>query len=117
MAAECLVITILLLFVIFGFMKSRRKKWAAAVLPLIVVPLANGLSKFFITDLLGLEFTFVLAVGVVVTALVASCTWIGFVSALVLQKKRSRITYMSITILFDILLSIILVNIYYQLMG
>lgn len=113
MAGECLVITMLLLFVILAFMKSRRKKWAAATLPLIVVPLANGASQTIMTGVFSYQPPFMLSAGIVAGALVASCTWIGFIAALVLQKRRARANYMLVTISFNILLSVILILDYY----
>ena len=113
MAVECGVITILLLFLIGAFLRTRRNKWALATLPLLSVPATHMASIFIMGTVLGLEITLAMAAIPVIIALVAGCTWIGFYCAIQLQKKKSRITYLSVTIGFNIILSLILIGSYY----
>ena len=112
MAGECAVITALLLFAVFALMRAKRKKWAIATLPLAVMPFAN-FAAYRTMDILGVGYTFVAALIVIAIATVISCTWIGFLTATLLQKRKYRGTYLAGCIAFNILLSVILLLDYY----
>lgn len=114
MAGECAVITVLLLFAVFALIRAKRKKWAIATLPLAVLPFVNVTVKLFSEKLLGIDYTFVIALTVIATAMVISCTWIGFLTATLLQKRKYRMTYLSGCIAFNILLAVILLVDHYH---
>lgn len=113
MAGECAVITVLLLFAAFALMRAKRRKWAIATLPLAVMPFVNVMAKVVSEEILGVGYTFIVALIVIATAMVVSCTWIGFLTATLLQKRKYRTTYMVGCIAFNILLSVILLLDYY----
>lgn len=113
MAIECGVIMLLLLFIVGAFIRSKRKMWALATLPLFLVPSAHAISIFVMTIVLKLEVTLALAAIPIIIALVISCTWIGFFGAISLHKKKSRISYLAITVGFSVILSLILISSYY----
>ena len=113
MAGECAVITVLLLFAAFALIRAKRRKWAIATLPLAVMPFVNVMAKVISEDVLGVSYTFVAALMVIATAMVISCTWIGFLTATLLQKRKYRMTYLAGCIAFNILLTVILLADYY----
>lgn len=108
MAGECAVITVLLLFAAFALIRAKRRKWAIATLPLAVMPFVNVMAKMISEELLGIEYTFVVALIVIMTAVVISCTWIGFLTATLLQKRKYRTAYLMGCFAFNILLAVIL---------
>lgn len=113
MAGECAVITLLLLFAAFALVRAKRKKWAVATLPLAVVPFVNVTAKLFSEKLLSIGYTFVVALIVIAVAMVISCTWIGFLTATLLQKRKYRFSYLGGCIAFNLLLTVILLMDYY----
>ncbi len=108
MAIECGVITALFVIIVVLFFRKKRKLWALATLPLMLVPLCEFLLDFVFIEAFGIDFgPFARMVGLVI-AVAASCVWIGFVSCS-LKHKKKRITYIAITNAFNILLAIILI--------
>ncbi len=94
MIGESFIITMLLLIVALGLVRSKRKNWALATLPLILLPAVNAVAKPFCMFVLDIEFTFVIAVWTILIAVMASCIWIGFLTATFLNKRKSRLIYM-----------------------
>ena len=113
MAGECAVITVLLLFAVFALMRAKRRKWAIATLPLAVMPFVNVMAKVISEDVFGIGYTFVVALIVIATAMVISCTWIGFLTATLLQKRKYRTSYLIGCIAFNIILAVVLLADYY----
>ena len=113
MAGECAVITVLLLFAAFAMMRAKRRKWAIATLPLAVMPFVNVMAKVISDDILAIEYTFIVALIVIAIATVISCTWIGYLTATLLQKRKYRTSYLAGCIAFNILLAVILLTDYY----
>lgn len=116
MVYQSLVITILLFFFVFACMRTKRRVWAGATLPIIVVPCVNCTCYFIVAVVMGLEYNFYFASLVILIALAISCTWVGFYCAMALPKKKSKTVYMIITILFNLILSFILVLDYYNIL-
>ena len=114
MAGECAVITVLLLFAAFALMRAKRRKWAIATLPLAVMPFVNVMAKMISEEILGIGYTFVVALIVIATAMVIACTWIGFLTATLLQKRKYRGTYLAGCIAFNIILAVVLLLDYYK---
>ena len=108
MVGESSVITVLLLFAAFALLRAKRKKWAIATLPLTVVPFVNVMAKVVCEHLLNIKYTFLEALIVIMTAMVISCTWIGFLTATLLQKRKYRTAYLMGCFAFNILLAVIL---------
>ena len=113
MAGESAVITVLLLFAAFALIRAKRRKWAIATLPLAVIPFVNVIAKLFCEKALGIPYTFVIGLTVIMTAMVISCTWIGFLTATLLQKRKFRTSYLIGCIAFNLLLTVILLMDYY----
>lgn len=114
MVYQSLVITILLLFFVLACMRIKRRVWAGATLPIMVVPGVNCVCYFIVSFLMGLDYNFYFASLVILIALAISCTWIGFYCAMALPKKKTKTVYMIIAILFNLVLSFILVYDYYE---
>ena len=108
MVGESSVITVLLLFAAFALLRAKRKKWAIATMPLTVVPFVNVMAKVVCEELLDIKYTFMEALIVIMTAMVVSCTWIGFLTATLLHKRKYRTAYLMGCIAFNILLAVIL---------
>ena len=113
MAVECGVITLLLVFIIGAFLRSKRRTWAFATLPLLLVPATHAVSIFIMGPVLKLKISLAMASIPIIIALVVSCTWIGFISATVLQRRKTRLTYLASAIAFEVALSLILISSYY----
>ena len=62
MIGESIIITALLFIIVMALLKSKRKKWAVATLPLMLLPAVNSLAKPFCVLVLKIDFTFVIAV-------------------------------------------------------
>ena len=108
MVGECAVITLLLLFAAFALLRYKRRKWAIATLPLAVVPFVNYAAYLVSKYLLNAEYTFMVSLIVIAIAMVISCTWIGFLTATLLQKRKFRTAYLMGCFTFNILLAVIL---------
>ena len=115
MAAECLVIALIVLAIFVCFFKTKRRKWAYSTLPLLVLPLANGIMSYFFKIVLKSEITLYCAFITVIVALIVACIWIGICSMTMITGKRTRIPYLGVMILFNLLLAIILITHYYNL--
>lgn len=108
MVGECAVITVLLLFAAFALLRYKRRKWAIATLPLTVAPFVNVMAYVVCEELLDIRYTFMAALVVIMTSMVISCTWIGFLTATLLQRRKFRTAYFMGCIAFNILLAVIL---------
>lgn len=115
MAAECMVIALIIIAIFLCFFKTKRKKWAYSTLPLMVLPLANGVLSLFFTIVLKTEVTLYCAFITIIVSMIAACIWIGICSMTMITGRRTRIPYLGVTILFNLLLAIILLNHYYNL--
>lgn len=113
MAEECIIITILLIFAILAMLRYKRKRWAIAILPLLVLPVVSSVAGVVSEYILGVEFNFIGAVITIMTAMIVSCTWIGFLTATLLQRRKTRTSYMIVCIAFDVILAAVLLADYY----
>lgn len=114
MAGECAVITVLLLFAAFALIRAKRRKWAIATLPLAIIPFVNVMAKLFTETVMGRDYTFVISLVVIMTSMVISCTWIGFLTATLLQKRKLRTSYLLGSVVFNIILAVVLLVDYYM---
>lgn len=105
MVGESAIITLLLAIMAIGLVRSKRKKWAVSTLPLMLLPAVNCIAKPVCVFVLGIEFTFVIAVWTILIAVMASCIWIGFLTAAYLNKRKMRIVYMMSCTVFNIVLA------------
>lgn len=116
MIGESFIITGLLLIAAASLLRSKRKKWAIATLPLIVLPAVNALVGFFGRVILKIRIGFVTDVCILIGAMIFSCTWIGFLSATLLNRRKARIPYMIGSIAFNIILAAVFVGYYYSVL-
>lgn len=111
MVAQCIVIILILLVITFLFVRAKRKQWAFATLPLIVVPLVNVASHYIYEYLLHREFDDFTAVVINSISVLLSGIWIGIMSGH-FERKTNKISYIGVCVAFNILLALILVGSY-----
>lgn len=113
MAIECGVIAAMFLVFAVLFFRKKRKTWALATLPLMLVPLCEFVLDLVVTELIAIDVAPFARMVALVIAVAASCAWIGFVSVGMKHKKK-RITYIAIANVFNVLLAVILI---YNILG
>lgn len=109
MAVECGVISILFLIMAVIFFRRKHTEWAVAVLPLTIVPLTEFVIVLVIEKIMHREIDVFGGIIALVIAVAASAIWIMAASAK-LKSKKTAATYVTITNLFNIALSAILIN-------
>lgn len=117
MVGESIIITILLSIMTVSLIRSKRKRWAVATLPLMLLPAVNSVAKPFCVFVLGIDFTFVIAVWTILIAVMASCIWIGFLTAIYLNRRKMRIVYMLSCTAFNIILAAAFMWDHYHALG
>ncbi len=113
MPSECLVISLILCILVFGFFRAGRKNWGFAVLPLTVIPTVCGLAMYTVIDILKKSYDAVLPVALVLGSLAVTCIWIGMASMILIKTRKLRIPYVAATVAFSILLSFIILSKYH----
>ena len=116
MVGESFIITGLLLIAAASLLRSKRKKWAIATLPLTVLPAVNALVGFFGGVILKLKIGFVTNVCIIMGAMIVSCTRIGFLTATLLNRRKARIPYKIGCIAFNIILAAVFMGYYYSVL-
>lgn len=109
MAIECGVISILFLLMATIFFRRKHIEWALAVLPLTILPLTEFIIVLVVENILHREIDVFGGILALVIAVVASAIWI-VVAAAKLKSKKTAATYVTITNLFNLALSAILIN-------
>lgn len=115
MASQCLVIAAIILVIAFGFMRSKRSKWAISTLPLAVLPFINGVFEKIYGLVADFPFGFMAAAVEILVSVIASCIGVGVCSIILINGKKNRIPYISVSVLFNLILAVILMNHYYTL--
>ncbi len=108
MPSECLVISLILGILVFGFFRAGRKNWALAVLPLMVIPTICGFVMYTVNDVMKKGYDPILPVALVIGSLAVTCIWIGMASMILIKTKKLRVPYVATTVVFSVLLSIII---------
>lgn len=116
MLGESVIITSLLLIIVLGLIRAKRRNWATATLPLMVVPSVNCLIKP-VCDAINTTFTFDISVWALLIAVMVSCVWVGFLTGTLLNKRKYRVLYMIGCILFNVLLAGTFIFDYYKSFG
>ncbi len=111
MAIECVVIVIILAAIVFSFAHANRIRWIIATVPLVILPLANSLTSVIYTSICKTELVKEIAVPMILIAAMISCVWIGIASSM-LHTTKMKIPYITIGILYNIVLGLILINHY-----
>ncbi|MCH5196588.1 MAG: hypothetical protein J1F04_00560 [Oscillospiraceae bacterium] len=109
MVIECIVIIGVFVLMEIAFLKSRHKVWALAVLPLGIVPLTNIVIELLVKKLFHAEITDFVGVLVLTIAVAVEAALLGFCSSLI-ESKRSKASFISISNTFNIALAIILIH-------
>ena len=91
MIGESFIITGLLIIAAASLYRAKRKKWAAATLPLAILPAVNALVGFTTSVVLKVKLNFVTEMCIIMGALIVSCTWIGFLTATLLNRRKARL--------------------------
>lgn len=107
MAIECGVITAMFAVIVVVFFRKKRKLWALATLPLMLVPFTEFVFDLVLREAFGLQVGPYGRILAILIAVAVSCAWIGAVSEGIKNKKR-RVTYIGMTNLFNITLAAIL---------
>lgn len=109
MAIECGAITGIFLLFVLIFYKSKRKEWALATLPLMLVPLTDFVLEQIVVRMFKVEVTAFGGILALVIAVAASAAWVGAAAGL-LKHKRTKATYIGISNAFNIALAAILIS-------
>ncbi len=117
MLGECLVVSLILSILIFGFFRAKRKNWGFAVLPLTVIPVIVGLGMYIAVDLLKVEYTFMLPLSLIVASLAITCIWIGSCSVVLIKTKKMRVSYVGATVAFSLAFAFLLLIQYQTELG
>lgn len=110
MIVECCAIAGLIFVVVILYLRSNKRDYAFATIPLLILPLANilsytvsgRLSEFLPAD----KFTVYAAIDVI--AVVAASCFVGVMSDK-FGKKSTRAAYMTMSLIFNIVLAAILI--------
>ncbi len=114
MPSECLVVALILIMLIFGFLRAKRKNWAFAVLPLTVTPVLTGAIMYVAGDVMKISYSYTFPMSIIVGALAITCIWIGIASMTLIKTKKMRIPYVASTVAFSLAFSFLLL-VQYQL--
>ena len=102
MLGESAIVTALLLILVLALVRAKRKKWAMATLPLMLVPAVNCLIKP-VCGMINTDFTFEISV------------WV--LTATLLNRRKTRALYMTGCVLFNFILAGAFVFDYYKSFG
>ncbi len=109
MAIECGVITALLVVIMIVFLRKKRKEWAIATIPLMLVPFTEFVADFLLWQLFNIQVSVFVRLIMLVIAMAVSCVWVG-ISSNSFKNKKVRVSYIVVCNIFDILLGIILIH-------
>lgn len=109
MVVECFVIIGVFVLMEVIFLRTHHKAWAVAMLPLGIVPLTDIVLELVIKVLFHAEVTVLGGVVALMIAVAVSAAALGFCSSLI-ESKRSKASYITISNTFNIVLAIILIN-------
>lgn len=109
MVVECLVISGLIFVVVIAYLRSKKRHYALATVPLLILPLANVIS-YLVADNLSVHLPmdmFTVYAGInIISALVSSC-FVGIMSAK-FSRKSTKAAYVFMSLVFNIALAAIL---------
>ena len=92
MGIECVVIAGMFVLFIAVFLCTKRRQWAWATLPLLLVPLTDITLEFLLTKAFNVDVTAFGAILALVIAVAVSAAWIGFLAGH-LDHKRYKASY------------------------
>lgn len=110
MVVECFVIAGLIFVVTMSYMRAKKRNYALATVPLLILPLVNVISYFASGSLSGLlpmdEFTVYAAINII-SALVSSC--LAGIMSDKFSRKFTKAAYVVMSLIFNIALAAILI--------
>lgn len=111
MIIECIAITGIILAISVIFLRARKRTYALSTLPLAIVPVINiveGVLARLVMHISSLDrlTTFVF---INIVAAAVSCLFVG-VMTMKFRMKRTKAAYMVLTLLFNIILVMILIQ-------
>ena len=109
MGIECVVSAGMFVLFIAVFLCTKRRQWAWATLPLLLVPLTDITLEFLLTKAFNVDVTAFGAILALVIAVAVSAAWIGFLAGH-LDHKRYKASYIGITNLFNVALAAIIIS-------
>ena len=71
---------------------------------------------FTTSVVLKVKLNFVTEMCIIMGALIVSCTWIGFLTATLLNRRKARLPYMIGSIAFNVILAAVFIHHYYVLL-
>ena len=106
MLVECISIIMVILMVAFIFLRAHRRDYAVTTLPLLVLPLMHILSLVLATRMSGILSLNAQGITVAIdaTALVISCTVLGFFSNRI-SSRKARNAYLVVCGTFVVILT------------
>lgn len=107
MLVESIAIVLIIVFIVFVFLRSNRKEYAAATAPLVILPFFHILA-FLVDDLFSIVLSTNLKAGVDIFGLVVSVSFIAMMSTK-LKSKRSRTGYLLVCTTFTTALALIFI--------
>lgn len=109
MFIECIVIIGVFMLMEVVFLRTNHKAWALAMLPLGIVPLADIVLELVVMRLFHTYVTVFGGVLVLTIAVAVEAALLGFCSSLI-ESKRSKASYISVSNVFNIALALILIH-------
>ena len=109
MGIECAVIAGFFILIIVTFFLTKRRQWALATLPLLLVPLTYVTIEYLLIQAFNVNVTVFGAILALVIAVAVAAAWVGFYAGH-LSQKRYKATYISITNLFNVALAAIVIS-------
>lgn len=110
MLVECLTIFGLIFVVVIMYIRAKKRNYALATVPLLVLPAANILAYVFsggLATLLSID-KFIAYSSIDVVAVVISSCLVGLMSGK-FSKKAVRGAYITMSLIFNIVLAAILI--------
>lgn len=117
MLIECAAIFLLILVVAIMYVRAKKKDYAMATVPLLVLPAVNMLD-YAVSGKLSFvlpmdEFTVYTAINII--AVIVSSFLVGVMSAK-FKRKATKAAYVSMSLIFNIILAAILIYNMFKLM-
>lgn len=111
MLVESICIILILAIMVIVFLRAKRKDFALATAPLLIVPLFHTLSNI-LGDLLHIALSVNIKAAADVVGLSIAVAAIGFISA-AMSTKKSRLAYIVVAGGFTAVITIIFIFNYY----
>ncbi len=108
MVIECIVIIGVFLLMGLVFLRTNHKSWFLAILPLGILPLTNVLLELVVKRLFHAQITVLGEILILVGAVAVEAALLGFCSSII-ESKRSKASYISISNAFNVALACILI--------